>query len=125
MIDRIVSIGCSHMYGSEIYGPDTLDYATPESRALTFAGHVAKEFDLLHIDFSTPGGSNTHIRETAIEWIAEQGSRPRNTLFLIGWTESTRFEYWDDLNNEYKKIKNPSIKDLIQLSKKFNISYIY
>ena len=27
----------------------------------------------------------------------------------------------EKINNEYKKIKNPSIKDLIQLSKKFNI----
>ena len=53
MIDRIVSIGCSHMYGSEIYGPETLEYSTPESRELTFAGQVAKEFDLLHIDLST------------------------------------------------------------------------
>jgi len=27
----------------------------------------------------------------------------------------------EKINNEYKKIKNPSIKDLTQLSKKFNI----
>ena len=27
----------------------------------------------------------------------------------------------EKINNEYKKIKDPSIKDLTQLSKKFNI----
>ena len=86
MIDRIVSIGCSHMYGSEIYGPETLEYSTPESRELTFAGQVAKEFDLLHIDLSTPGGSNTHIRETAIEWIAEQGNR--SGLHCPNWLDT-------------------------------------
>ena len=92
MIDRIVSIGCSHMYGSEIYGPETLEYSTPESRELTFAGQVAKEFDLLHIDLSTPGGSNTHIRETAIEWIAEQGNR-LDYIVLIGWTTFSRVTF--------------------------------
>ena len=95
MIDRISSKDVN-MYGSEIYGPETLEYSTPESRELTFAGQVAKEFDLLHIDLSMPGGSNTHIRETAIEWIAEQGNRPRTTLFLIGWTTFSRHYFYYD-----------------------------
>ena len=33
----------------------------------------------------------------------------------------TYIDLCEKINNEYKKIKNPSIKDLTQLSKKFNI----
>ena len=87
MIDTLVSIGCSHMYGSECEGT-------------TFAGHVANEFGLKHIDLSMPGGSNTHIRETAIEWIAEQGDRPRTTLFLIGWTTFSRHYFYYDKSDK-------------------------
>ena len=48
MIDRISS-GCSPCTEAK-YMAETLEYSP---RELTFAGQVAKEFDLLHIDLST------------------------------------------------------------------------
>lgn len=79
MIDTLVSIGCSHMYGSECKGT-------------TFAGHVANEFGLKHIDLSVPGGGNTYIREKATEHLAENENN--NCLYLIGWTTFSRHYFY-------------------------------
>ena len=94
MIDRLISIGCSHMYGSEIRGEGSYT-KTPE---LTFAGVVAKQLGIEHEDFSEPGGSNTHIRETALEHLV-QNKTPEKTLYLIGWTTYSRhYFYVEDPN---------------------------
>ena len=81
MIDRLISIGCSHMYGSEIRGEGSFT----KTSELTFAGVVAKQLGIEHEDLSTPGGSNTHIRETALEHLVKNKT-PEKTLYLIGWT---------------------------------------
>ena len=44
---------------------------------------------------------------------------------MVPWRDNfmikTNIDLCEKINNEYKKIKNPSVKDLTQLSKKFNI----
>ena len=46
-------------------------------------------------------------------------------MYTVPWRDNFMTKTYKDLcekiNNEYKKIKNPSIKDLSMLSKKFNI----
>ena len=82
------------MYGSEIRGEGSYT-KTPE---LTFAGVVAKQLGIEHEDFSEPGGSNTYIRETALEHLV-QNKTPEKTLYLIGWTTYSRhYFYVEDPN---------------------------
>ena len=95
-VDKLVSIGCSHMHGCEILGENN-EAIRPE---LTFAGLVAKQLGLEHEDFSEPGGSNTYIRETAIEHLAQNDDR-QNTFYMIGWTTYSRhYFYWEDEDGE-------------------------
>ena len=75
-VDKLVSIGCSHMHGCEILGENN-KAIRPE---LTFAGVVAKQLGIEHEDLSTPGGSNTHIRETALEHLVKNKTPLKNVV---------------------------------------------
>tara|TARA_B100000965_G_scaffold159307_1_gene132805 strand:- start:3932 stop:4705 length:774 start_codon:yes stop_codon:yes gene_type:complete len=95
-VEKLVSIGCSHMYGSEIMG----EGSPIRRQELTFAGLIAKHLGLEHEDLSVPGGSNTYIRETAVEHLAKNDDR-QGTLYLIGWTTYSRhYFYWENEDGE-------------------------
>ena len=89
----LVSCGCSWVEG---YGT-----SDKKNRLSTL---MASKYNLEDINLAEGGGSNQMIFRKVTEWINNNKDKVNETLFLIGWTESTRFEYWDDLNNEYKKI---------------------
>lgn len=100
----IVTCGCSWAEG---YGT-----TNKENRVSTL---FAKHFGAEDINLSEGGGSNQMIFRKTIDWIHENTDKLNDTLFLIGWTESTRFEFKHPqtlLNRperEYEKIDIMSI----------------
>ena len=89
----IVSCGCSWVEG---YGT-----SNKENRLSSL---ISKHYDAIDINLAEGGGSNEMIFRKIFDWIQDNTDKLKDTLFLIGWTESTRFEYWDNIREEYGKI---------------------
>ncbi len=103
-IKKIVSVGCSHMFGSEIRGEGKICRVNDRHPHLTFAGKVAEVLGCEHEDLSEPGGSNTYIRETAVEHLVGNVNAD-TTLYLIGWTTYSRHYFYAEDPNTGEEIK--------------------
>tara|TARA_R110002012_G_scaffold114862_1_gene261692 strand:+ start:176 stop:925 length:750 start_codon:yes stop_codon:yes gene_type:complete len=90
VINQIVSCGCSFLYGIGCYEQNH-----------TLGKLMAKKLNAEHIDLSLCGGSNDRIIRKIIDWAIENKNQLKNTFFLIGITDISRYESWDELLQRY------------------------
>jgi len=64
---------------------------------------VGEELNLDVINISECGSSNERICRTTIEWVCGNLDKIKDTLFIIGWTVSDRWEWWDNFENDWTK----------------------
>lgn len=84
--------GDSHLAATYQY-PGS-DISILQQYELSFAGLLAKKYNLDYINEAWPGGSNNRIIRTSKEFLKDKD--PENTLVLIGWTTFERTEWYID-----------------------------
>ena len=117
MVDILYADGDSNTYGDEIYPApfvqnkktDKIEPApTPDQEATFYSyrianswpGVLARLLGAHPINGAHPGSSNCGIFRRTIEWISENKEAitedPSRFLVVIGWSEISRVEYYDD-----------------------------
>jgi len=94
MIKRIVTNGCSWMWGM---GVNSLESKHPDGGRLTdrVSARLAKKYDARDINLSIPGSSNDRILRTTTEWFMQnQDEDHSETFVLIGLSQMMRGEVW-------------------------------
>tara|TARA_B100001939_G_scaffold240512_2_gene208034 strand:+ start:451 stop:1191 length:741 start_codon:yes stop_codon:yes gene_type:complete len=92
VLKYLVTCGCSWTegYGTSDYHVSNDGIAKSNNRLSTLLSNHLKIQD---INLSEGGGSNQMIFRKIINWINDNEDKVNETLFLIGWTESSRFEF--------------------------------
>lgn len=105
----LVSIGCSHMAGSECDGKGT---DTPIQRSKSFPARIAKDINYNYIDYSVPGASNESTFRKLVEFVTEN-TNYKDYFFLIGITSPYRLElkYSKDNNYVHGTCLDPAIQE--------------
>jgi|TARA_Y100000310_G_scaffold205828_1_gene206183 hypothetical protein len=55
------------------------------------------------INLAECGSSNERICRTTIQWICDNQEKIKDTFFIIGWTISDRWEWWDNFEQDWIK----------------------
>ena len=95
MYDCIIPIGCSHMYGYE--HTSTNNNTQPSSD--TWINLLGQHLDLPVYNCSLPGASNQTILRKLQLAINYCEQRNLNPLFILQWTEFTRYETTSNIAN--------------------------
>ena len=93
---KILAIGCSFTYGSEL--PDTeLDtfYTKKKPSQLAYPALLAKQLNGTVTNLSLPGGSNGRI----FRLVVDQLSKEHYDLVICGWTDHARADFRYDGND--------------------------
>lgn len=91
--------GCSYIVGAGL--PDC--HLSTEEIKTSIGGVVSKELNTLHyINHSQGGCSNDRIRRKCIEWLSQNKDKWNDIIVVIGWTQFTRFELFDEWTLENK-----------------------
>ena len=94
MIKRIVTNGCSWMWGM---GLNSIESKHPDGGRHTdrVSALFADKYNAKDINLSIPGGSNDRILRTTTEWFMQnQDEDHSETFVLIGLTQIIRNEVW-------------------------------
>ena len=54
------------------------------------------------INISSEGASNDKILRTTIDWITENKEKISEIIVVIGWTQITRMEIFNDITKEWE-----------------------
>ena len=82
MIKNLYINGDSHIAGT---------FSEPTDFERSFAGVLAKKHNLDYVNHGLAGGSNPRIIRTSKEYLRDKD--PKNTLVMIGWSDSARAEW--------------------------------
>jgi len=97
--------GCSWTYGGGL----NLDTAAQEQERLasTWPAHLGKLMGASEVVNLAEGcGSNDRIIRTTFEWLNKQSpERLKETIAVIQWTESSRYEYYIPETDEWARCK--------------------
>jgi len=94
MIKKIVTNGCSWMWGM---GVNSIESKDPDGGRLTdrVSARLAKKYDARDINLSIPGSSNDRMLRTTTEWFMQnQDEDHSETFVLIGLSQMMRGEIW-------------------------------
>lgn len=94
--DRIVSFGCSMMFGYEMQ--DTISWEQASSK--TFPGLLAKRYDCEYVCNASPGASNDYILRRIHKYLSTE--RKENDFIIIGWTSHLRREMFNSVEGKYQ-----------------------
>ena len=86
MIKYVVNCGCSFLKGTD--KPFILNKINPNA---------------IDINLSVNGASNDRIIRKTTEWVVENESKLKDTFFVIGITEPSRYELWDNIKDRYNQ----------------------
>jgi len=64
--------------------------------------HLAKKLNMEDINLSSEGASNDGILRTTVEWLKENKDKFSDVLVLVGWTQMTRTEFFNDVTEEWE-----------------------
>ena len=64
--------------------------------------HLAKKLNMEDINLSSEGASNDRILRTTIEWLKENKDKFSDVLVVIGWTQMTRTEFFNDVVGKWE-----------------------
>jgi len=67
---------------------------------------LSDKLGLEEINEARHGGSNDRIVRMTIEWCNNNQDKINDTLFVIGWTNYDRFEFWDNYLDRYVQVSN-------------------
>ena len=86
---QLVSNGCSFVYACH----ENLSVSWPgDTVHFNFTMSLAKKLKCSYKILATSGGSNERAFRTTFEWIQGNKEKVKDTLFIIGLTESARTE---------------------------------
>jgi len=86
VIDYVVNCGCSFLKGTD----------------KPFISHKINS-EAIDINLSSDGASNDRIIRKTTEWVVENESKLKDTFFVIGITEPSRYELWDNVKDRYNQ----------------------
>lgn len=92
-IKYVVSCGCSWARGM----------GSTAKEVTRVSALFSKRYNARDINIAREGGSNQRILRKIIEWISNNQEKLNETFFLIGLTEMSRYEYWDDISEEWTR----------------------
>ena len=87
---NVITCGCSYLFGIGCYEQHNI-----------LGKLMAKKLNAKYTDLSLCGGSNDRIVRKIVDWAIENKDELKNTLFVIGMTEPSRYESWDELLQSY------------------------
>ena len=96
--ERIVSFGCSFMYGQEMQDENWPLHASDK----TFAGLLANRYDCEYVCNAWPGNSNDAILRRLHKYLSTE--RNENDFVIIGWTFHMRREMFNSVENMYQSL---------------------
>jgi hypothetical protein len=64
--------------------------------------HLSKKLNMEDINISSEGASNDKILRTTIEWLKENKDKFSDVLVVIGWTQMTRTEFFNDVIGKWE-----------------------
>ena len=67
---------------------------------------LSDKLGLEEVNEARHGNSNDKIIRKTIEWCLKHQSDLSETLFVIGWTNHDRFEFWDNYLDRYVQVSN-------------------
>ena len=88
--NNVITCGCSYLFGIGCYEQHNI-----------LGKLMAKKLNAKYTDLSLCGGSNDRIIRKIIDWAIENKNQLKNTFFLIGITDISRYESWDELLQRY------------------------
>lgn len=106
---RVISLGCSHAWGSEIAGRGITHHI--KNYNLNFGKLFADKLGLPFSREGVPGGSNDLITHLAIEKIQP------NDIVLVSWTYTQRHMFFNNDDYVEKESHNYTIYEISQLIK--------
>lgn len=114
-ITRVASFGCSFAFGDEM-----------SDRSKRYSSLISKKLNAKLLDYSAPGLSNEIISQNIVNYLlAADRNKAAETLVIVEWTFSNRFNYCGK-NNRYYVIANYNIGSryrTIKLREKHNHIY--
>ena len=107
-IKRVIAFGCSWTYGDELVDPqlrhlgedefrDHYDENKPWRLANCYAGLVAAHYGVELDNMAFPGSSLESMRWT-LQWLIKNGQNLKDTLWLVGLTDSSRQSWFNPLH---------------------------
>ena len=88
--NNVITCGCSYLFVIGCYEQHNI-----------LGKLMAKKLNAKYTDLSLCGGSNDRIVRKIVDWAIENKDELKNTLFVIGMTEPSRYESWDELLQRY------------------------
>ena len=88
----LLSNGCSWVNGAGL----------PNREIQRWSYHLSKKLNMEDINISSEGGSNDGILRTTIEWLKENKDKFSDVLVVIGWTQMTRTEFFNDVIGKWE-----------------------
>lgn len=64
--------------------------------------HLSKKMNMQDVNISSEGASNDTITRTTIEWFTKNQVDFKDVFVVIGWTQFTRAEFFNDVTKEYE-----------------------
>ena len=106
--------GCSHSCGAEISYVGS--WRKPKDLELSWAGQMAKRFNLIHYNDATSGTGNDAIVSTTIDSLLTllDKYKPEEIMVIIGWTS---FERTDFIYNNIRYKFVPGVQTLPHFNK--------
>jgi hypothetical protein len=88
---KLKSFGCSFVFGNEL-ADDGRNGAWATASNLTWPAHLAQKLGRSYECYARAGSGNLQIAEQVMSQAADSGPED---LFVIGWTWTDRFDYYD------------------------------
>ena len=88
----LLTNGCSWVNGAGLSNRETQRWSY----------HLAKKLNMEDVNLSSEGVSNDTIIRTTIEWLKENKDKFSDILVIVGWTQMTRTEFFNDVTKEWE-----------------------
>jgi len=72
---------------------------------------LGEKLNLEVINIAENGSANERILRSTIEWVVDNKDKINETLFIIGWTISDRWEWWSNFKQDWEKCYAPYCLD--------------
>lgn len=115
--ERIVGFGDSWIWGDELLDPELsqlhpgIHVSDPRNQAYRenhcFLGQLARHFDVPAENFGWPGGSLKSTIWTYLWWLENSGQDVKNSLVLIGLTNSYRHSFYNPTHRSQDNFDPP------------------
>lgn len=98
----LITNGCSFTHGATL----------PNASYQRFGQLIANKLNIDNeINLSIHGGSNDRIVRTTFDWITKNKDKCKDSLMIIGLTESFREDVWSNNINDYVKFQYPNLEE--------------